>query len=491
MKTKRLSISSNLAWVLAVTVVITLLVSPHTSNRFQLDSDEGVNLAKATLVAEGYTLYSEIWSDQPPLFTFLLAGLVKVFGYSVLAARALTILFSGLLVWTSFRLIELSVSREAAIVGALLLILTDPFIRISNAVMIGLPAIALAMFAMYAMLRWQERMGNRWLIAAAMAMAVSLGIKLFTVVVIPSLLIGIFWSKPSRGAGRSPYLAACLWSGVFVAVCLLLLAIVGQAGIQQLIQPHLQAKAAQGFVSSGFYVPPALLLLTGVGVALIVMDRKWGLVYPAVWMVLAFALLSIHSPVWYHQKLLFTAPAVMVAAYPVHEGYVALVRRINRTLAKEHRLRAAVALVSLPLLLGYLATAIPAQRFEAAPPATTPIQSEEPDITLARIARFSLQTQWMATDVPMYAFRAGILIPPPIAVITDKRIRTGFLFEQDIFQAIERYRPEQVLLGRFEFPDLFSSLEQDYVLLTCAGNRIRHYIRKDLLATGGLEQNCQ
>jgi hypothetical protein len=43
---------------------------------------------KGALVANGFSLYSDIWSDQPPVLTFFLAGLEWVFPYSVTAASA-------------------------------------------------------------------------------------------------------------------------------------------------------------------------------------------------------------------------------------------------------------------------------------------------------------------------------------------------------------------------------------------------------------------
>ena len=41
---------------------------------FEFDPDEGNNVIKALMLAEGHALYAEIWSDQPPLFTHLLRG---------------------------------------------------------------------------------------------------------------------------------------------------------------------------------------------------------------------------------------------------------------------------------------------------------------------------------------------------------------------------------------------------------------------------------
>ncbi len=43
--------------------------------KLQFDTDEGLNLMRSMLVVMGHPLYSEVSSDQPPLFTLIL-GLV-------------------------------------------------------------------------------------------------------------------------------------------------------------------------------------------------------------------------------------------------------------------------------------------------------------------------------------------------------------------------------------------------------------------------------
>lgn len=60
-------------------VVFVLLKTPFL-REFQFDNDEGINLMKALLFERGFSLYDEIWSDQPPVFTVLLAWWFKIFG---------------------------------------------------------------------------------------------------------------------------------------------------------------------------------------------------------------------------------------------------------------------------------------------------------------------------------------------------------------------------------------------------------------------------
>ena len=72
------------------------------------DYDEGINLMKALLVERGYHLFSEIWSDQPPLLTVTLAGLFRATGSSVAAARVLVMVLSALLLWAFYLCVRTS-----------------------------------------------------------------------------------------------------------------------------------------------------------------------------------------------------------------------------------------------------------------------------------------------------------------------------------------------------------------------------------------------
>jgi len=48
--------------------------------KLQYDVDEGFNLMRSMLVTMDYSLYDEVSSDQPPLFTYLLADTQRLTG---------------------------------------------------------------------------------------------------------------------------------------------------------------------------------------------------------------------------------------------------------------------------------------------------------------------------------------------------------------------------------------------------------------------------
>ncbi len=62
-----------------------------------IGADEGFELAKATLCLKGYTLYNEVWNDQPPLHTFLITQILKHISPSVLGPRLRTSVFAVVL----------------------------------------------------------------------------------------------------------------------------------------------------------------------------------------------------------------------------------------------------------------------------------------------------------------------------------------------------------------------------------------------------------
>ena len=99
---------------------------------------------------------------------------------------------------------------------------------------------------------------------------------------------------------------------------------------------------------------------------------------------------------------------------------------------------------------------------------------------LKLIDKYAPRTQWLVTDMPMYAFRTRLAVPPELGAFTSKRVYTGNLTEAELLEAIETYQPEQVLFGRFEFPGLQSYLDEHYQLVQ-AHDQTHLYIRKDLL----------
>src|SRR5688500_5897763 len=96
--------------------------------KLQFDSDEGLNLMRSMLVALGHPLYSEVSSDQPPLFNQILGLLFRVVGFEVNPARLLVLLFSTLLVWACAQFLQLTWGKLAAILFLPMVIMAPEYL---------------------------------------------------------------------------------------------------------------------------------------------------------------------------------------------------------------------------------------------------------------------------------------------------------------------------------------------------------------------------
>ncbi len=303
--------------------------------KLQFNTDEGLNLMRSMLVAQGYPLYREVSSDQPPLFTHLLALLLRVAGFEVNPTRVLVLLFSTLLVWSSAQFLQITWGNLAAILFLPLVIVVPRYLNLSVSLMIGIPSIALASVSMLFVLIWHKRKGNIWLVLSGFMLALSVLIKLFTGFFVPILLTGVtiseYLDRREERLSWKMLRPAIIWSVSFAALAIVLgLILVGPQNIWGIIYPHLSAPSQENFQSEYFTMNTHLqaavpiLVLGFFGALVSIYRRNWLTLYPLSWAALAYTLFSFYSPVFYHHQLLITIPVTMVAAGAVGDGILAL-----------------------------------------------------------------------------------------------------------------------------------------------------------------------
>src|SRR5262249_49505546 len=141
--------------------------------------------------------------DQPPGLTLILAAIHSVFPFDIGIPRAVIIAFSSLLLWALFRIVRRTSGALAAWSAVAVLGLSTQFLFFSVSVMIGHPAVALAVCALdQAMIGVTKK--SRWrLVAAGVLFGLSLQIKMFTALALPSLICAILlFSKTSSEPQR-------------------------------------------------------------------------------------------------------------------------------------------------------------------------------------------------------------------------------------------------------------------------------------------------
>ncbi len=460
--------------------------------KLQYDTDEGLNLMRSMLVELGHPLYQEVSSDQPPLFNEALALVFHVAGFEVNAARLLVLLFSTLLVWSCAQFLQVTWGKLATILFLPLIVMTPRYLDLSVAVMIGVPSIALAAASMLFVVLWHQQRKNLWLVLSGFMLAMSVLIKLFTGLLAPIFLIGmtieLYLDRKGEKFSWQVLRPAFIWGVSFVGLGLLLgLALIGPRNVWSIIYPHWMAPSQEYFQSDGYSInvqlqaAVPLILLSFLGVIVTIYQRNWLTLYPLAWAIVAYAAFRFYSPVFYHHQLLVTIPLAVIAAAGVAEGILTLLRL--KGIADLIRPQ---ALLGLGAVVGFILISI--LYF----PGLNKELSNSPRLSgfdlkassaklriLQTMNEYADQTHWIMTDVPMYAFRVHKPVPPNLATISQKRLTTGSLTDQDILNAMKEYRPEQVLIARFQIPALEDYLQKNYTLIL-SPEYFRLFLRNDI-----------
>lgn len=487
-------------------VFVLIVVSFYPAReKFEIGSDEGINLMKAMLVQRGYSLYGDIWSDQPPLFTHLLATVMGTFGNRIEVARFVMLLFSGLVLWAAFQITRLIWGFSSAVFVAVFIFLLPHFLPLSVAVMIGIPAIAMALLSLLALIMWHRQRKSHWLVLSAAALGLSVLTKLFTGFLAPIFVAGILVGEYVYLKGSFTWWKllrpAFVWASIFTVFTIALgFLLVGPSNIAQLLEVHLRARQVEEYrdqvlVSINIHLRTSTPFFVAAlaGMLISVRSKRWLALYLAAWMFVAYGLLYFNRPAWEHHALLITIPAAILAGYPGVKAvnWIRDAIRARGPLSVDKTLEL-MALLSIFLVLFTFRSYDATRSLTAKPVEETADLAIGPnqDRVLRRMARYAPRTNWVVTDVPMYAFRTGLPVPPNLAVFSQKRVVSGLLTEGQVIDTVNEYQPEQVILGRFKFPALEGHLQDDYYLIY-SDNEVKLYIRKDIYSgqSGGVSSN--
>ncbi|WP_341524919.1 glycosyltransferase family 39 protein [Nostoc sp. UHCC 0302] len=460
-----------------VCFVLAIRFKPITQ-AFELDYDEGLNLIKALLYSQGFSLYTEIWSDQPPLFTVLLSLWLSLFGQSVVAARLLVLIFSALLMWCFYQIIRRELGIIPALVATVFLLTSWLFIRISISVMIGIPSISLAMLSIYLITLYKQHDQKRFLILSGISLAISLQTKLFTIFLIPLILFYITDFKFNL-VQENKHKRLLFNTFVFWLTPLLLLYTVILCAFQQfynykqIFQSHLNQPTELGlanfnnlnFILDMISQDYDYIFLSSIGILAIFWKKKINGLFPLTWLGTAILILFNYKPIWYHHYPLLAIPICWLAAY----GVALLIDCFSQSWNRNLKLWNIKKLIFPSLVVGLLVVLI-----IATPPNTkgTPAKNLE---LMQLVLKHKSSTQWLFTDRPIYAFYAGLRVPPEIAVISYKRLNSGSLTTKDILAVLQNYRPEQIVLARWNSIIKGDNKIMDYI----HENYSRTYINKE------------
>lgn len=457
----------------------------------QFSSDEGLELIKASLYSDGFSLYTQIWNDQPPLLTVLLAHWFGLFGESILAARLLILSFATLLVWSFCQTIQIYLGRLPALISTLFLVVSCKFLQLSVSVMFGLPALALAMLSIYTLSLYQRKSHKGLVVMSGGLLGLSLQTKLFTGFIIPLLiveLLGFGTGKYNQKKTQGRLSSLLLWLGSLIAIFTVIGLLLHSLNYEQLLQANFGQNVKAVFQSDSLYtaILPMILqdtdyvLLAIVGISVILAKKQWEKKFPLVWLVIVILLLLNQKPVWYHYYLLISIPLTWLAAY----GAISVFKFLQQERWDSNFQPLKIKKLFLPIFAAVLLTlsiiGIPVkmavvQIENHTAMAEQQLNTEVVDLLL----KYKQSTQWVFTDMPIYAFYTGLRVPPEIAVFSKKRLFSGNLTANKLFLILETYHPEQIVLGRFpEIHRELSSYIREKYSKSYEHNSITHYLIK-------------
>ncbi len=451
------------ALFLAVFIAIIILKAP-LKDAFEFDTDEGNNLIKSTLFLNGFSLYREIWSDQPPLFTAVLSFCFQLFGQSIFVARLLVLAFSSLLLLGLYLTAKILSGELCGFLAVLFLIFSSAYLVLSISVMIGIPALSLAMLSILALTYYRKLHLKRFLVFSGILMALSLQTKLFTAFLIPIII----WEIIQIQKQNRPLKAILLWFTSFLVIYLAITVLFFRLDfglfVKQLILPHYLAKAAFQTSKHNFLtiykmllIDYDIMLLALTSMVLLIGQKKWYLLFPVLWFSLAFLSLYQHKPIWDHHYLLISLPLSWLAAIGFGEFF-----RGSENMRKNKW--------PLKLLFGFLIILVIARipvKFLRTHNSIQGYTSAQEKEVIALLSQYKDNRPWVVTDRPIFAFYAGMLVPPEVALTCQKRNFTDKLAQGYFISMLKKYYPRQILLNKSDYygPGVISYIEKHYALV--------------------------
>lgn len=428
-----------------------------TPERFILGGDEGFELVKAMLVNDGARLYTDIWSDQPPLFTHILAAAQRFYEDNLWGPRIVAACFGALLAWAVWGMARQASGRIAGCCALLLLIAVPSLLLLSFSAMQEVPFLALSMSSGLLLREWLRTGACGYGVASALAFSAAVGIKLLAALVVPAIVLE---ALAGYSAARLPMLVRlrllCSWGLISLLGCLLVIYGPGSPPASILVGAHakvLPETIATHGDPSDFRFPFKILrsheeLLLGLAVFGVAIALDRGLLrrhlFPSVFLVTALFVHILHKPTWTFYYLHVAVPGVVLAACGLAEC-------IQRSLSRTHRRQRAVGAFVSVFGLGLLVALLVTPAIERALAQILSIQrgryARDVQI-LSTIARWSQAGEKMFAADVMFCVHADRPPPPGLAVLSRKRFWSGQITCSGIEEVLRIERPKVIVLEK-------------------------------------------
>jgi hypothetical protein len=410
---------------------------------YSRDYDEGVYWQSLRAMAAGHSLFTSVFSSQPPMFLLSIYPFYMLFGQSIAAARIGVAIFAiGGLV-AMYWLASALGGRWAGLIATALLVVDPHYLHQAQTLEAEGPALAVEILAVALAVAASRRAG-RWRMALAALAGVALAygtlIKLLDVVALVPIalylgapLLRAFYAEGGRlrrptdaglrvglrAAGRDLGLVA---AGAALTLIVALAPFAGSIGAMwdQVVTFHLAAARAEKWpVGTNLRLILGGFAWIGLPAALVVtvawLRRDWRMAAPLIWLAASAVILVRQVPLFdHHVVIIGPCLALMVALAPAMIG-----PEIHRVAGRW--LGLAVALVTLAVFIGTLFAGARVAYHGLAQP------SDRIQARIAAIQAFVAPGEMIVTDDQYTAAAAGRSVPPELVDTSFVRASSGYL----------------------------------------------------------------
>jgi 4-amino-4-deoxy-L-arabinose transferase-like glycosyltransferase len=417
---------------LGALLAVALLVRLPIIAGGQIDYDEGTYLQSLRAMAAGHSLFSSVYSSQPPGFLLSLLPGYLALGSSVVAARLMVLLLAVVGAGAAYRIGSQLASDRAGLVAAAVLLADPLFLRQSVTLQADGPCVALALGALALAVEARQAERRPALLAAAAGGVLALAVltKLLALAPAPAVLLALA-SAPGGDRRRLQLTVAATLGGAIAGAALLVpFAAAWPQLWHQVVGFHL---GTRDLPLGGLDGPTLLrgLPLAGLAVAgLPVALRRSPLLaaLSVTWALAAVLLLALQHPLWPHHSVLLVPPLALLS------GALGLL-----PLTRSQVLAGAGVLVAAALASAYWVSTL------ARP--TADVQAE-----VAWLQTVTGPGDLVVTDDQYAAAQAGRSTPPELVDTSLVRVRSGDLntAQAEAIAARQPVRAVLVATGRLD-----------------------------------------
>lgn len=418
---------------------------------FDRDSyDEGVYWQSLRSLAQGHTLYTQIFYSQPPAFLLSIFPVYLVFGQSILAARIGIALLSLCGLLGAFFVGKVLRGNGGALLALFLLVVNSLYLRESQTLQADAPSTSLMLLALgLAYLWWKHPeglVGYVLAILTANIIVLSVLCKLFglaDLVPIGLLILAHLWRIRRQPVGKRLAYSGSLLALVFALVLTCLPFFLSFSSSfsplwDQVITFHTAAKAHSASTTSdnlhmlllALETPLGLFALYGTLLSLI--RRDWHVLPLLAWFLAIFYLLSQQLPLFHHHLVTLVPSLILLATMGL--APFPFPRQSPRL---QIQLSNSIAVIALCVIIMYFSTMtiITYQQVRQ--------QANGMDIQMSFQVAHDLNVvtqpdQLVITDAQFLVAQANRNTPPELVDTSFVHIQSGYLSDTQLVRAAEQ-----------------------------------------------------